>query len=112
MSRTAKKAAAADYRGDDEGGRENVEITGRVISPWATTPVQTRSQVAAPSRRARETASNKVAAHFSIADGRIQLGAVDLIGGRYVAVDLDANTIGSLPSLKSAAAASFDGGRR
>jgi phosphohistidine phosphatase SixA len=65
----AKKAAAAVRRGDDEGSR-GIEITGRAISPQAINPDQVKLQAAAPSRRTRETASNKVAAHFSIADGR------------------------------------------
>jgi hypothetical protein len=48
--------------------------------------------------------------HFAIADGRDTIGVVDLVGGRYVARDLAGNTIGNLPTLKSAAAC-FDGGR-
>jgi hypothetical protein len=59
----------------------------------------------------QHTSTQGPAQHCAIADGRTQLSTVDLIGGRYVAVDLDGNTIGNFPSLKSAVAC-FDGRRR
>jgi len=53
--------------------------------------------------------SNRNPAHFSVTDGRVACGTVDLINGAFVATDTSGAVVGRFPTLHQAMRA-FEGG--
>jgi hypothetical protein len=50
--------------------------------------------------------------HFSVTDGRVALGTIDVVDGAFVALDINGAVVGQYPTLRQAVRAFENGGVR
>lgn len=68
---------------DDAGGSRKANAFGKCGCPSSRT-------------------SNRNPAHFSVTDGRVACGTVDVVDGAFIALDINGAVVGRFPPLRQA----------